>query len=472
MEYGRALTEKADRAMRRYSLVQAHDTVIVAVSGGADSVALLDYLARRDDLKLSLVVAHLNHSLRGSESDGDEAFVRELASAHGLPFECRRVDVRRLAADGSLSLEDAGRNARYSFFDEVAESHNASSVALAHHGDDQAETVLMRLLRGAGTCGLSGMAFRSRAGRIIRPFLGLRRSDIDGYIASRGLSYRTDSSNADTSFLRNRVRSHLMPLLAGYNPSIARRLSDTAAIAALDEEILDRVVELRWEELARKVAEGVVLPCLLLQGELGGLRLRLYRRALEQVYGTLHRIAFSHLEAIDRLVMEGPSSGRLDLPNQLQVKRCYDDLQFQQGAPERSPVGYELLIDGEGIYDIPGGGRILVATGGYSHRHYSEQTSMAVDLDAYPFPWTVRTFRPGDRIIPSGMSGHKKVKNLFIDAKVPRELRRRIPLFFSGEYLFCVGTLRQAAGAVPAGEDSHVVEIKLLEFPFHPVILP
>jgi len=471
MEYGRVLKVKADRAMRRHSLVQAHDTVVVAVSGGADSVALLDYLAHRHDLELSLVVAHLNHCLRGSESDGDEAFVRELASALGLPFECRRVDVRGLAAEGSLSLEEAGRNARYSFFAEVAERHHASSVALAHHGDDQAETVLMRLLRGAGTGGLSGMAFSSRAGRVVRPFLGLRRSEIDEYIASRGLSYRTDSSNTDTSFLRNRVRSHLMPLLAGYNQSIARRLSDTAAIAALDEEILDRVVDLRWEELAGKGPAGVVLPCRLLQGELGGLRLRLYRRALEQVCGTLLGIAFSHLDAIDRLVMEGPSNGRLDLPNQLQVQRCYDDLLFQQGAPERSPEGYEFLIDGEGSYDIPGGGRILVA-GGFSHKNSTEQPSITVDLDAYPFPWTVRTFRPGDRIIPSGMTGHKKVKNLFIDAKVPRELRRRIPLFFSRELLFCVGTMRQAAGAVPARDDSHVVEIKLLEFPFHPAILP
>ena len=191
----------------------------MALSGGADSAALLDLLSRLPGYNLHLVAAHLNHSLRGVESDADEEFCRLLAARYAIPFEARRIDVRRVAEESRLNLEDAGRRARIELFDEIRIKYGATAVALAHHGDDQAETVLMRLLRGSGMTGLSGMAYRNARG-YVRPLLDITRPDIEQYLRGRGLEWREDASNSDTAYLRNRIRHQLLPLLEEYNPDI------------------------------------------------------------------------------------------------------------------------------------------------------------------------------------------------------------------------------------------------------------
>src|SRR5665647_2065143 len=226
--------------IQRQRLFETGETVVVAVSGWAYFVALLDILSRLEDEKLRLVVAHLNHGLRGTESDGDEEFVRMLAARYGLPFELRRADVGSLSRSCRLSLEDAGRRASYSFFAETAITHGAAGIALAHHRDDQAETVLIRLLRGAGGAGLSAMGSGSH-GMLKRPLLQVSRAELERYLKGRGLSYRTDASNADTAILRNSIRHELIPLLRRYNPKISERLAATAEILACDEELLERL---------------------------------------------------------------------------------------------------------------------------------------------------------------------------------------------------------------------------------------
>ena len=228
------MLSKVVETIAAHRLFSSGDTVIVAVSGGADSVALLDILVSLVDLRLSLVVAHLNHSLRGVESDGDESFVRQLAAGYGLPFETRRVDVNYLSAEKKLSLEEAGRVARYEYLRELAVCHKASAIALAHHADDQAETLLMRLIRGAGVTGLAAMAPKTEDG-VVRPLLRVTRSEIELYLGHRGQTFRTDSSNTDTRFLRNRIRHDLLPYLATYNPSIRERLLSTTEALAADE---------------------------------------------------------------------------------------------------------------------------------------------------------------------------------------------------------------------------------------------
>ena len=192
-------------------------TVVAAVSGGIDSMVLLDLLASLDEYRLNLVVAHLNHLLRGEESDRDEAFVREAADRHGIPCIVRRIEVRQLAREQRLSLEEAGRVARHELLEQTLGETGARAVALGHHADDQAETVLMRLLRGAGSGGLSGMAHRS--GWKVRPLLDAGREQIAEYARIREIPFREDSSNTDRRFLRNRVRHELLPLLVTYNPA-------------------------------------------------------------------------------------------------------------------------------------------------------------------------------------------------------------------------------------------------------------
>lgn len=435
-------------------------------------MALLDYLVGRCDLGLRLIVAHLNHGLRGEESDGDEELVREISAGYGLVCECLRQDVRAIARRERFSLEEAGREARYRFFADLAFRYQASTVALAHHKDDQAETVLMRLLRGSGPTGLKGMAYRSANGRHVRPFLDLERREIEAYAAARGLRFRADSSNSDTSFLRNRIRLELLPLLEGYNPSIVSRLADTAAIMAADEELMAEYVARCWAGVGSREHDGVTVRCAKLREQPSGMRLRIYRHALSLFSGHLRRISHRHLQAVDALVISGPSNGRLDLPGNLSVVRSYETVRFVPARAIEEHKPFELAIPGPGSYDLPCGGRLVVTAVGVGRSEQSAgRFSVTVSLCAAPFPWTVRTLRPGDRFVPSGMTGHKKVKDLFIDEKVPRSVRNVVPLVFSGVTLFWVAGLRTAATASAFSKDSAAVMIELLEFPYGPAIL-
>lgn len=240
--------------IRSQQLFAPGETVVVAVSGGADSVALLDLLVQLQPENLLLVVAHLNHCLRGAESDGDQEFVAGLAARYGLPFACARADVAALARSERLSVEDAGRQERYRFLTGVARNFRAASIALAHHRDDQAETVLIRLLRGAGGTGLSAMA--PRQGLLKRPLLQVSRAELKCHLKEQGLTWRDDASNADTAILRNSIRHELLPALQRYNPRISERLAATADILASDEELLEGLTRSAWQQVARSEGDS------------------------------------------------------------------------------------------------------------------------------------------------------------------------------------------------------------------------
>jgi len=434
--------------IQRQRLFEAGETVVVAVSGGADSVALLDILCSLPDEKLRLVVAHLNHGLRGADSDGDEEFVRQLAARYGLPFELQRADVAGLAQSCRLSLEDAGRRARYLFLAEAAKAHGAASIALAHHRDDQAETVLIRLLRGAGGAGLSAMGSSSQGG-LKRPLLQVSRAEIELYLKGRGLGYRTDASNADTAILRNSIRHELIPFLKRYNPKISERLAATAEILACDEELLEGMTETAYARLIRPDPAGPTLAIGELVLEPRGLRLRLYRRALSALRGDLRHIGLAHLEAIDRLAASSRPNSRIKLPGDCFVARSYGALRFT-AREEAGEPGWENAIDGVGSFALPSGGRLLVES---VPRPASLDTGSRrvayLDPAAAPFPWLLRSFAPGDRFRPLGMTGAQKVKDLFMNEKIPAARRRRIPL------LVCAGRILWVCG-VRMGEEARV----------------
>lgn len=440
-------------AVRKQNLFSPGETVVAAVSGGADSVALLDILTRLD-LDLNLVVAHLNHCLRGADSDADEAFVSALAARYNVAFAAKRVDVAALAAEKRLSLEDAGRRARYAFLEETAKEHGAACIVVAHHLDDQAETVLMRLLRGAGGGGLSAMASSRQS--VKRPLLQIPRSALERYLKERGLNHRTDASNADTDILRNSIRHELVPFLRRYNPKVSERLAATARILAADEELLDQVTETAFARMADAVDGSVTLPLPQLLKEPKGLRLRLYRRSLVGLRGDLLSIGEVHLESVDRLVRSNRSNARLKLPGDCFVSRCYDRLGFES-TPPSAPSAWRTEIPGEGVYPLPDGRRFLVQRverpltleGGC-------RTVAHLSPESVPFPWLLRSFAPGDRFTPLGMEGTQKIKDLFINEKIPPSERSGVPIVVSGGEVVWVagvrtgeiGRVRTAAGAV------------------------
>ncbi len=449
----RFLLRTVMKTIREHELFSCGDTVVVAVSGGADSVALLDILAGLGELRLRLVIAHVNHLLRGAESDGDEAFVKDLAGHYGLPVESRAVDVRELSRRRRLSLEEAGRIARYAVFAEVAGAYRAKCTAIAHHADDQAETVLMRLVRGSGASGLCAMAPKSADGSRVRPLLQVGRREIEAYLAARGLVFRSDSSNSNVNFLRNRIRHELIPCLASYNPAISARLADTAAAIRADEALLEHVTDEAMSRLASVAAGRVTFPVVELATEPRGMRMRLLRRALLMVRGDLARIGFRHLQAIDELLIPGRPQRRLSLPGDLAVMRSYDTLVVEATDGGSPAAPFEIFLEGPGTYPLPGGTTLTIEEAAQPPDWSAVSADTGwFDAENAPFPWLLRTFRPGDRIVPFGMTGSKKVKELFIDARIPLCERRRIPLVFSGGRLIWVCGVRVAEGArVAAG---------------------
>ena len=433
---GTELITRVERTVRRQRLFMPGDTLVVGLSGGADSSALLDLLSRLPDFNLHLIAVHLNHTLRGAESDADEEFCRAAASRYAVPFESRRVDVTKMAADSRMNLEDAGRRARIEFFDDVRTKYGAAAVVLAHHADDQAETVLIRLLRGSGMTGLSGMAYRNSRG-YLRPLLEISRFDIEQYLHAHGLNWREDASNCDTAYLRNRVRHQLLPLLEEYNPAIRSCLAATASILSHDEALLGELAEQAFAGSCSLEEGRVVCSIGLLRTLNPALRRRVLRYALKQLTGTLAGVSLRHVVALCDLIDSGRPNSRLALPHEVAAVREYDLLLLMRTDADDFDADFELLITGPGRYNFPRGGSIEVDASG-TELVPTDSGTACFDPCTVPFPWLVRTFRPGDRMTPLGMSGRKKVKDIFIDRKIPLSERKRIPLLFCGDELIWI----------------------------------
>lgn len=440
------IRKKVLKFIAEHGLLAPGDKVVVAFSGGADSMALLDILASLTAFPLQLVIAHLNHCLRGDESDGDELFARSIAEKYALPLEISRIDIKAAAAQQRLSLEETGRNARRSFFLNVAEKHSAVAVVLGHHRDDQAETVLMRLVRGAAGSGLAGMKPKSPGSLLVRPLLCLSRADVEGYLRKSLLQWREDSSNSDNKFLRNRIRHELLPLLRSYNPEIADCLNQTAQALAADEELLEDAVANACNRIAATYPGEIRLNQAMLLHEPQALRKRLYRRAIFKLQGTLRRISSQHLADIDRLAIGGKGAGKLSLPSGVIVERKYDAITLTTIPELTSNNNPELTVNSVGSYRLNPGQTLVIDSLNTLPADWLESGNVTIFIDSvrFPFPWIVRCFRDGDRFTPFGMNGRKKLKDLFIDKKIPLTVRKNIPILLCRGEIFWVGGVQMA----------------------------
>lgn len=426
------MEEKVKAAVRRHGLLRRGERVVVAVSGGPDSVALLHLLWRwQQEFGFSLHVAHLNHRLR-REAEEEAEFVRRLAQDLGLPVTVGQEDVRRLVRGGE-SLEDVARRVRRRFLLGLAEAMAAEKIALGHHADDQAETVLLHLLRGSGPAGLAGMAWQQ--GKFIRPLLEVTRAEIEAYCAQNGLPYIRDPSNADPAFLRNRIRQELLPLLAEkYNPNIVAALGQTAAILAEEDRYLEAELDRFWPALLVPGPEGVIR---LRVAALVDLPLALRRRAVRRAFFALvgrenNFLTYRHVEEVLGVLLARQGK-RLDLPQGVTAAREGEELVFscRRGEPEPAsltwPVCRRLPVPGEirvGPWLI--GAEVYRAgeKGGAGLGRWETQC----DFQRLPLPLFVRFWQPGDFFWPLGLGGRKKLQDFFVDAKVPRPQRRNIPL--------------------------------------------
>ncbi len=327
-------------------LIAQGDAVLAAVSGGSDSVALVTMLARLSPhMGFSLAVAHLNHKLRDVESDEDQAFVEDLSRSLGLVCHSRCIDVKTYGKENGLSLEEAARNVRYAFLFETADRHGFNKIATAHHTDDNAELFLMNLFRGSGLTGLKTMGPTGHRGRVIRPLIETDKETLLSYIRDNALAFRTDSSNADVSFLRNRIRNDLLPLLeTQYQKGIGRILTRTARILGEDEIFLKETVDALFNKALVCVKENsVTLSTAALSGCHVAARRRIVREAMFRVKSNLRRISFDHVESVLNLLATADprkTVRSLDLPDRLRVIRHDGHLVFrlEDGPLRETPV--------------------------------------------------------------------------------------------------------------------------------------
>jgi tRNA(Ile)-lysidine synthase len=449
--------------LKKQEMIRPGDRVGVAVSGGADSVALLLLLLElREKLGMVLSVVHFNHKLRGKASDADEAFVAKLAAKQGLEFHSASVDVRRKAKKERANLEDAARRARYDYFRSLAESGACKRIVVAHTADDQAETVLAHLLRGTGLTGLGSI--HPVAGQVIRPLLIVRRGELRHFLRARKQAWREYATNRDTKKMRARIRKKLLPLLEKqFQPAVVEHLASLAELAREDEAFLDAIAEERVRAVLHKGDEGARIDVEDLfqpwkkkefdaektEGAektdgTQALRKRMVRRIVESIKPRQGQLGARHVDAVLQLARSGQSGSSLPLPGGVEVRKERDALVFrglENGGVRTAhpaPQEYEYKID-----LAKGNAEVSVAELGcvfrlrvidWPPKRGETSTDGAVlDRDRLRFPLVLRNWRPGDRLRPRGhRSAHKLLLN---EKRVSRWERDGWPVLTTGGVL-------------------------------------
>ena len=437
--------QRTHRFILQHDMICSGEAIVVGFSGGVDSLALLVALYElRHPLDCHLHIAHLDHQLRG-DSTSDAELVKQYANLLKLPFTIKKIDIPALMKQRKQSIEALARKERYEFFESVSKKIGATKVALGHQRNDQAETVLMNLLRGAALTGLRGI-LPIRDGKFIRPLLDFSRTEIEEFVAEQGLQPCEDSTNWDQNFLRNRIRLDLLPLLKrDYNRNIQNTLAQNAELLRAESDYLEDIARKALDACLAEPAthDVVILNRLMFLRHHPALRRRILRLAIGQIQGDMKELAFNHSEFMLQL-SEGKSPNRqLNLPNNLEFLRAYNQLIIQRPTSKIGEFEYTVAVPGDN--NFPALNAVMVAT---IVEAPSRKTSYVLDgkfqavfdVDQIHMPLNIRSRRAGDRFQPFGMKGTKKVKDFFIDAKVPQRMRQSIPILVTGdEILWVVG---------------------------------
>ncbi len=459
-------------AIRRRRMLAPGDRVGVAVSGGADSVALLRLLETiRSPLGVTLLVVHFDHGLRGEESTADRRFTEELARAQGLDFVCEGVDVLAAAAKQKWNLEDAARRLRYAFFERLVGQGRATRIAVAHTADDQAETVLAHLIRGTGLGGLAGIY--PSVGAIVRPLLGERRLTLREYLASLGQTWREDSSNLDERRLRARIRRRLLPLLErDFSPQAAKHLASLAELAREEGAFWDALVENCFCALVTKTDDrrSISIQDLLQPIDfrarqapdhgfpsqaLAALTERLIRRLYQEMRGGRRGLTAAHVQQVMHLASDSSSGHRVELPRGVVVDRVFGDLVFSQPLARRPALRAETYHH---LVRLPERGQTTVAVPELARRFclkvidwsWPERDTrieaLALDAERLSAPLVLRNWRQGDAYRIRGHRRVRKLKRMFVERHVPRSDRAGWPVLESA------GRVAWVRGMPPAEE--------------------
>lgn len=403
------------------SLIRAGDHVICAVSGGADSMALLWSLyTRRQELSITVAAAHFNHRLRGAESERDERFVRDFCDRHGISLTVGSADVRTLATEKKLGLEEAAREVRYAFFDTLP----CDKIALAHNAQDNAETVLQHMLRGSGLRGLCGIA--PQRGKIIRPLLSVSREEIEAFLRENGINWVLDSSNESLDYTRNRIRHEILPLLLRENPSFLPSIASHCEILRAEDELLDTYAR----ELLDRAREGEKYQCKVLLSAPDALQKRALRLL---VRGKLPQdVASAHVSQMQKLLKNASPSAVTALPHGLILRRYYDLVALEENKAVQSFTLTPIRVDENSGISLCGWEISCHITENLqlfknSPFHFALKYDMISEHGI-----AVRPRQCGDMLT---LSCRKSLKKWLIEKKIPLHERDGLPIFVSGEQI-------------------------------------
>jgi len=479
------LLKTLTKTIQCHTMFEKNDRVLIGVSGGPDSIALLHLLIRLAPCHLlKLGVAHLNHSLREDMSDNDAAFVSSHTQSTGLKCYCCKEDIRKYQRRHKLSLEHAARRIRYRFLIRTAEEEKFNKIALAHHCDDNAELILMNLLRGSGPLGLSGIPpVRNAAGlkiKIVRPLIDVSKTQIMDYLDEAHLPYITDSSNSDTQYLRNRIRHDLIPhLQKSYNPSVTQTLNQLGNITRTEEEWADSLVTPLFQKaVIAQSHSSVTFSILKLRACHPAAIRRIIRRAICGIKGDTKRITYSHIALVIQLLQDGPVIGSLDLPDRIRVRRNNNNLVFVLEKTDlrrlkpslaniKMPVFNYLIAKPDKLNIVwikEIGLQLKFSEFLINRRHFQIDPNpniACLDAGAISFPLIIRNWQSGDRFRPLGMTGSQKLAKFFNSQKIEMSRRIKYPVLLSRDEIIWVAGYRIADGFKITASTQKALKIEL-----------
>ncbi|WP_134702195.1 tRNA lysidine(34) synthetase TilS [Ammoniphilus sp. YIM 78166] len=462
---------KLAAVIQEKSLFKSGDRILVGVSGGVDSLALLDALFRLSQKHhWQVFAAHLNHQFRGEEAEEDAHYVQEFCQERGIPCEIGSCNVPELIERTQANPQEAARTARFSFFHDVADKWQNNKLALAHHANDQAETVLMRILRGTSVEGLAGIPYqRDEAGlSIVRPFLSFYKQELESYCSLQGITPRLDSSNLMPKYHRNFIRLEVIPWLEEQvNPSLQEALVQLGSIAREESQYLD--------DLSRNTLEGIMKSKeenkIKIKGTLFlNFHLALQRRMIKLIFSYLSReygnVSFIHIESILDWMKQGRTASQIELPHKLYVRKDYDDITFFRdlSTPEDLKKSYCYIIGIPGrtyIKEIKAWLTAEIRHGDMILNQLESKQEALFDLDQLMGPVVIRSRHPGDRMKILGMEGTKKVKDILIDEKIPRQEREALPLLADDQSVLWIPGIRRSGRALVTAHTSRQLVLRL-----------
>ncbi|MGI6605162.1 MAG: tRNA lysidine(34) synthetase TilS [bacterium] len=465
------MLSKVRRTIERYDLFSPGDLVVVAVSGGPDSTALLLALAAlAPELQVRLVVGHVNHMFRGAEAEADAEWVAGLAGELGIPFFREDANVPALIRRTGMTVEQAGREARYRFYARLARQTGATKVAVGQTRDDQAETVLMHLVRGAGLTGIAAIRPKRKVdyGWVVRPLLEVTRSETEAYCAAAGLTPRHDPYNDNPAYLRNRIRHQLLPWLkANANGNIKAALAQAADIWQVEDDYLAAATEAAYRGTALRKGAAVELSVSKLAEQPLALRRRLVRLAFSQVaatFGDTRDLGYEHTECVLALMAKTAGTS-VDLPRGVSAERLYSSIRLARRVKKEKVVSfsYELAVPGTTL--IPELGYVVITWLAEDQRP-AEPTGDLVAQALFDYDRTgpdlyARIRRPGDWFYPSGLGGRKKLSDYFIDEKIPRHERERTLIIGTAQAVVWVVGRRTDERFVITGDTKNKIAVEV-----------